>query len=109
MYFLNRDLSRWLFVYYGVFQVVLVVLVRLATHGLCRLAKVPIKQPRRIAIVGASVVGQEMAQRLERLHDTHYAVVGFIAESRERAAQLDLSGDSLGLIDRVEVIVRQQK
>jgi exopolysaccharide biosynthesis polyprenyl glycosylphosphotransferase len=109
MYFLNRDLSRWLFVYYGVFQVVLVVLVRLVMHGLCRLAEVPIKQPRRIAIVGASVVGQEMAQRLERLHDTHYAVVGFIAESRERAAQLDLSGDLLGLIDRVEVIVRQQK
>jgi exopolysaccharide biosynthesis polyprenyl glycosylphosphotransferase len=109
MYFVNRDLSRWLFVYYGAFQILLVVVVRLAMHGLCRLAEVPIKQPRRIAVVGTSAVGQEIAQRLERLHDTHYHVVGFIAESRERAVRSELGGNLLGLLDRVETIVRMRK
>ena len=108
MYFVERDLSRWLFIYYCVFQVLLVVLVRLAVHGLCHLAKVPIKQPRRIAIVGTSSVSQEMAQRLERLHDMHYQVIGFIAESHGRAAELNTGDRLLGQIDRVEAIVRQQ-
>jgi exopolysaccharide biosynthesis polyprenyl glycosylphosphotransferase len=109
MYFVNRDLSRWLFVYYGFLQMLLVVLVRLAVHGLCRLTGVPIKQPRRIAIVGTSPVGQEVVHRLERLHDSHYHVIGFIAEDRERAAGLDVSGDLLGLLDRIEAVVRQQQ
>jgi len=109
MYFVNRDLSRWLFVYYGALQVLLVVLVRLAVHGLCWLAEVPIKQPRRIAVVGTTSVGQEIAQRLERLRDTHYQIIGFIAESRERAEGLDVSGDLLGLLDQVEAIVRMRR
>jgi len=109
MYFVNRDLSRWLFVYYGVFQIVLVVLLRLAVHGVSRLAAVPIKQPRRLAIVGTSSMGQEIAQRLERLHDIHYEVIGIIAESRDRAAGLEMGGDLLGLLDRIEAIVREQK
>lgn len=109
MYFVNRDLSRWLFVYYGVFQILLVVLVRLAMRGLCWLAEVPIKQPRRIAIVGTGAVGQEIAQRLERLHDTHYDVIGFITESRERASTPEMSNNLLGRLDRVETIVRMRK
>ena len=108
MYFVERELSRWLFIYYGIFQLLLTVLVRLAVHGLCRLADVPIKQPRRIAVIGASSIGQEIARRLERLHDTHYEVIGFIADSSERAAGLDTIGDLLGPLDRVEAIVRQQ-
>ncbi len=108
MYFVERDLSRWLFLYYCAFQVLLVVFVRLTVHGLCRLAKVPIKQSRRIAIVGTSSMGQEMAQRLERLHDTHYRVIGFIAENPVRAVELNPNDGLLGLLDRVEAIVRQQ-
>jgi exopolysaccharide biosynthesis polyprenyl glycosylphosphotransferase len=49
-----------------------------------------------------------MARRLERLHDTHYQVIGFIAESHGRAAELHTSDRLLGLLDRVEAIVRQQ-
>ncbi len=109
MYFVNRDLSRWLFIYYGLIQVLLVMLIRLTVHGLCQLAGVPIRQPRRIAIVGTSSMGQEVAHRLERLHDTQYQVVGFIAESRERAAGADISGDLIGPLDRIEAIVRQQQ
>ncbi len=109
MYFVNRDLSRWLFIYYSVLQALLVVVVRLAVYGVCQLAGVPIKQPRRIAIVGTSEVGQEMAQRLVRLHDKHYHVIGFIVESGERAAELGKSDNLLGLFDRVDAIVRQQK
>ena len=35
--------------------------------------------------------------------------IGFIAESRERASGLDVSGDLLGLLDRIETIVRQRR
>jgi exopolysaccharide biosynthesis polyprenyl glycosylphosphotransferase len=109
MYFVNRDLSRWLFVYYGVFQLLLVVLMRVTVHGVFRLAGVPIKQPRRVAIVGTGPVGQEIAQRLARLHDAHYEVIGFIAEDRERAGEWEQSSDRLGLLDRIETIIRAQK
>lgn len=109
MYFLNRDLSRWLFVYYGIFQLLLVVVVRLVVHGLCRIAGVPIKRPRRMAIIGTSELGQEMAERLKRVHDRQYHVIGYIAESRQRAAEIDLSGELLGLLNRVETIVRQHQ
>ena len=109
LYFIDRDLSRWLFVYYGIVQMLLVIAVRVAVHGLCRLARLPLAPPRRIVIVGTGQVAQEVASRLERVHDPHYAIVGFIAENREGTASPELEDEVLGLLERMRTIIRQQQ
>lgn len=108
LYFLEREISRWLFLYYGLLQIVLMVGTRMSARGVCRLAHVPLTAPRRIAIVGAGEIGRAVATHLGELDPRHYRVIGFIdadCTTPSGVAHLPV----LGALDYAENVVRAWK
>ncbi len=108
MYFFERQVSRWLFFYYGLFQATLMITSRLSARGLCRIGHIPLTVRRRIAIVGMGTVGQAVAEHLQQMDQSAYHVLGFIdvADGLEAApGNLPV----LGTLDRAAAIVRAWK
>ncbi len=108
MYFFERQLSRWLFFYYGLFQATLMIASRLSARGLCHVGQIPLTVRRRIAIVGMGTVGQAVAEHLQQMDQAAYRVLGFIgATDGLESTPSDLP--VLGTLDRAEAIVRAWK
>ena len=105
LYLMERQVSRWLFLYYGVLQATFMVTIRLLTRWQCRLWRVPLVAERRIVIVGVSEVGREVAQHLLTVQGAPYRVLGFIGVAPDPASTPE-GLPLLGTIDRVESIVR---
>jgi exopolysaccharide biosynthesis polyprenyl glycosylphosphotransferase len=108
MYFVERQLSRWLFLYYGLFQATLMIAARLSARGLCRFWHIPLTVQRRIVIVGMGPMGQAVAEHLRQLDPTAYRVLGFIGTTDVLEAAPG-EWPVLGTLDRAEAIVRAWK
>jgi len=108
MYFVERQLSRWLFLYYGMFQATLMITVRLSARGLCRVWQIPLTVPRRVVIVGTGPVGQAVAEHLRQRDQAAYRVLGFIGTTDGLEAAPG-EWPVLGTLDRAEAIVRAWK
>ena len=107
-YLMERQVSRWLFLYYGVLQATFLVTIRLLARWQCRLWRVPLVAERRIVIVGLSEVGHDVAHHLMLVRGSPYRVLGFIGV----APALDTTPSELpllGTLDHVESIVRHWK
>jgi exopolysaccharide biosynthesis polyprenyl glycosylphosphotransferase len=108
MYFFERQLSRWLFIYYGLFQALLMIVARLAARGLCRWWQIPLTVRRRIAIVGAGSVGQAVAGHLRQMDPAYYQLLGFI-DAIDNVDAGPSDWPVLGTLERAESIVRAWK
>ena len=108
MYFFERQLSRWLFFYYGLFQATLMITARLSARGLCRVWQIPLTTQRRVVIVGMGPVGQAVAEHLRQRDQAAYRVLGFIGTTDGLEAAPG-EWPVLGTLDRAEAIVRAWK
>jgi exopolysaccharide biosynthesis polyprenyl glycosylphosphotransferase len=108
LYFVERQTSRWLFIYYGLLQMVLMMAVRLAARGVCRSARLPLTPPRRLAIVGTGPIGLEVAAHLHQRNPEHYRVLGFV-ETTRAPVNTSYPFPVLGALDGVENLVRAWK
>ncbi len=105
LYFVEREVSRWLYIYYGLIQLSLVVTARLAIHGLCRVLKLSLARPRRTLVVGANGIGREVARRLSQAKHGDYQVIGYLHNGDGQAsAPPDLP--IWGSLDHAESIAR---
>ncbi|HKZ87515.1 MAG TPA: sugar transferase [Anaerolineae bacterium] len=105
LYFVEREVSRWLYVYFGLLQVGLVAAARLAIHSLCGILNLSLTRPRRTLIIGASAIGQEVAQRLSQTKRGDYQVIGYLDDGNAQAtAPPDLP--IWGPLDHAESIAR---
>jgi exopolysaccharide biosynthesis polyprenyl glycosylphosphotransferase len=105
LYFLDRGVSRWLFIYYGLIKLSLVVSTRLAAHGVCRALGVPLWQPRQTLIIGAGALGQDLAQRLRQADRTLCQVVGYLDDRKNGKTAPD-GLPILGRLAEAELLVR---
>ena len=108
-YFLFRDLSRLLFGYFFILDVVTLILWRVILRTLFRLTRGgwPFAAERAI-IVGAGSVGQRIAQTLIDLGWTGVEIIGFLDDDLTKAASLADSVPMLGTLDDVDKIITER-
>ncbi len=106
LYFVERDVSRWLFIYYGLVSMGLAITIRLAVRGTLAALGFPLLRRRRVLVVGAGPVGLEVSRRLSSLYGPRYEVVGYVDDEGERSEASD-GLPMLGSLEEVASIVRR--
>jgi exopolysaccharide biosynthesis polyprenyl glycosylphosphotransferase len=103
LYFVFRELSRLLFVYFFVIDVVFLFTSRLALRLILESTSQDwLARPQRVLVIGAGKTGQDIAERLVEYRWAGIHLVGFLDD--------DLAGKNravLGKIDEAERVVQQ--
>jgi exopolysaccharide biosynthesis polyprenyl glycosylphosphotransferase len=103
LYFVFRELSRLLFVYFFVIDVVFLFTSRLALRLILEsTSRDWLARPQRVLVIGAGKTGQDIAERLVEYRWAGIHLVGFLDD--------DLAGKNeavLGKIDEAERVVQQ--
>jgi len=106
VYFLHRDLSRLLFVYFFVLDLVFLVLARLLLRAAFRIKGGVLHAPQRVAIVGAGPVGRRVAELLAADRWANLVLAGFFDAGP--AAPGETGAPILGSLDEVARVVGEQ-
>ncbi len=109
-YFFFRDLSRFLFLYFFLLDVLFLVGMRVILRIIFRLWRGGYPGAKtRILILGAGRIGQRMANLLRDYSWFGVEVVGFLDDDDSKADALNGYGEYLGTLDRAPEVVLQQQ
>ncbi len=105
LYFTNRNLSRVLFLSFGMIATLLLIFHRIIYRFAYRKNFRRRSEKRRILIVGAGIVGRRIGEEIARYRDLGFEVVGFVDDDEDL---IKTHADVLGTIDLTEEILREQ-
>ncbi len=108
LYFTYRGLSRLLFVYFFVLDLLLTVCFRAAVRWVFKRRSAPGESLQRILIVGAGKVGIEMADLLTERRWMGLETVGFLDDDANKVGQKVSRYPVLACLDQVAEIVQEQ-
>lgn len=109
LYLSYRELSRLLFVYFFLIEMIAAVLLRLAVRALFRALRLARTSEQRILLVGAGEVGCQMATLLTERSWMGLQVVGFLDDDPGKAGQLIAGCPVVGSVERAPELVRQHR
>jgi exopolysaccharide biosynthesis polyprenyl glycosylphosphotransferase len=106
LYLSYRELSRVLFVYFFLMEMIASVLLRLAVRALFRALKIARTSEQRILLVGAGEVGCQMAMLLAERSWMGLQVVGFLDDDPDKAGQRIAGCPVVGSVEQAPELVR---
>ncbi len=107
-YFFYRDLSRFLFVTFFVFDEVGLIAWRLFLRVLIRLRRARWPHPvRQVLVVGAGKVGLDVARQIEAYRWAGLELVGFLDDDPDKRNRRFLGKPVLGGLEQVAEVVKQ--
>ena len=100
-----RELSRWLFVTFLVFDLGFLLGWRILSRFIFRIGRLP-AQERSVLIIGAGLVGRRVGQMIQNYHWMGLNLVGYLDDDPRK-----LDGDLpvLGCLEEARGIIEQQK
>lgn len=109
-YFFYRDLSRFLFLYFFVLDIIFLLGMRITLRVVFRLWRGGWPGKRtRVLILGAGQVGLRMAKLLNEYSWYGVEVVGFLDDDPAKKEMLEGVAPYLGTLDAAESLVKQEK
>jgi len=106
LYFTYRGLSRLLYVYFFLLDVLFCGLARVALRRLMRAR--PSGQRRGVLIVGAGEVGQKVARSLIPCEWMGIELKGFLDDDPAKAGQIIASRPVLGTLDQAKEVIERE-
>ena len=107
LYFTYRGLSRLLFAYFFLLDLLLTVFFRLALRTLLNRLGARRVALQRVLLVGAGDVGSQMARVLEQRHWMGLELVGFVDDDPAKSNQPVASYPILGTLDDAPALVKK--
>jgi exopolysaccharide biosynthesis polyprenyl glycosylphosphotransferase len=108
-YFFFRELSRFLFVYFYLLDLAFLIGWRAILQWLLRLGLgSSLGQPRRVLIVGAGTVGQELGRAMGVYHWTGLELVGYVDDDAAKQGKTCVGRRVLGRLEDVGLVATQQ-
>ncbi len=108
LYLSFRDVPRRLFLYFAVFDLVLLVSFRLVLRMLLRHTGRH-RHATRVLIVGAGKVGQEVANRIQEQGWNNYQLVGYADDDPEKQGKVLVGAPVLGTVRDVIRLVESHQ
>lgn len=106
LYLTIREVPRRLFFYFVVGDLVLLIGLRVALRAAQRFAGRQEQTPRRVLIVGAGRLAQQVAQRVRALGTGGLSLVGYVDDGTEPILADDSVGPRLGAVQDVPALVK---
>lgn len=106
LYFTFRQVSRLQFIYFGVFDLLLLTLAHAVLDGW--LGKIGERSSWRVLIAGTSQAGRSLASRLHGQPLAGLQVVGFLADDGLHEADID-GLPVIGTLDQVTEVIQQKQ
>jgi exopolysaccharide biosynthesis polyprenyl glycosylphosphotransferase len=100
-----RELSRWLFVSFLVFDLALLLGWRILSRFIFRIGRLP-AQERSVLIIGAGHVGRRVGQMIQNYHWMGLNLVGYLDDDPQK---LDGVLPVLGCLEEARRIIERQK
>ena len=101
-YFFFRELSRFLFVYFYLLDLAFLLGWRAVLQWLLRLGLASILgQPRRVLIVGAGEVGEQLGKAVQAYHWAGLELVGYVDDDQSKQARTCVGYPVLGALEDV--------
>jgi exopolysaccharide biosynthesis polyprenyl glycosylphosphotransferase len=104
LYFTFREISRWLFVIFVLFDLCLLLGWRVVARFAFRLGKIPSSR-RRVLIIGAGELGQRAAQMIREYIWSNLQLVGFIDDEHDSS---EVNAPILGSLDEICSVVEKE-
>ncbi len=92
LYLTYRDVSRLLFVVFSILAYLALVGWRMAYRGAYRAGLLRAVEPRNVLIVGAGVLGREVAHNTLAYHSLGLRLIGFLDDDQEKQSASDVLG-----------------
>ncbi len=99
--------SRSFLIFFALFSVATVVLLREGSRSLLATASLRFGQREKILIVGAGILGREVAEKLLAHRDLGVEVVGFLDDDPGKANRQFFGAPVLGTLRQVEEVLAQ--
>jgi len=109
LYLSYRSLSRLLFVYFFLMDVLIILLFRLAVRLVFKALKAGRTTEQRILLVGAGEVGRQMAALLAERSWMGLQVIGFLDDDLRKNGQLVAGFPVLGTLDEAPELVKTHR
>jgi len=104
LYLSYRDVSRLLFVVFGALAYSFLLIWRLAYRFAFARGILPAAQLRRVLIIGAGRIGEELAERIEQHKNLGLVLVGFLDDDPAKRAE---NTEILGTLEQVRNVINQ--
>jgi exopolysaccharide biosynthesis polyprenyl glycosylphosphotransferase len=104
LYFTNRELSRVLFLSFGVIATFLLVLHRVIYRFSFRNKFRRKSESKRVLIVGAGIVGRQIGEEINHYSNLGFEVMGFVDDDENLVHN---HPDILGTIDQTEKVLKK--
>jgi exopolysaccharide biosynthesis polyprenyl glycosylphosphotransferase len=108
LYLTYRDLPRRLFFYFTLIDLILLIGLRLALRGALRFSGRSEVSPRRILVVGAGRLAQQVALGVRAQHAAGLTLVGCVDDEIASLPPSDPAGPLLGRIKDVRTLVQRE-
>ena len=108
LYMTVRDLPRLLFVYFVIFNALLILGHRLLLRLAFRYTGPRLRDTERVLIVGAGFLGREVARRIQNLGWTGLHLVGFVDDDVRKVGTEVEGAPVLGRLSDLVQIIRNQ-
>ena len=105
LYLSYRDVSRALFIVFIALAYLLLLSWRLAYRFAFARGIFPAAQSRRVLIIGAGEVGDELSERIGQHQNLGLVLVGFLDDDRSKRA---ITSKILGSLNQVRQVINQQ-
>jgi len=106
LYFVNRELSRWLVVYFFILDLSLVLLGRLIVRLTFQALKATRFPQRGVLIVGAGRIGRQIAAHLTEHDWMGLCVTGYLDDDPKKVGQVFNGVPVLGTLDDASRVIR---
>ncbi len=106
LYFVNREMSRVLFISFALIASFLLISYRMVYRLAFRKGIIKTRESRRILIVGAGVVGKKVAEEISKFSGLCFNLVGFVDDDPDLIKH---SPDVLGNLAQTEQIVKEKE
>lgn len=103
LYFVNREVSRVLFVSFAIIATILLFAYRIIYHWGFQSGLIKSSENRRILIVGAGIVGRNIQKKIEDYGQYGFNVVGFIDDNLDNKKTPDI----LGTLDEAVDVIKK--
>lgn len=102
LYFINREMSRVLYLSFALITSFLLILYRILFRFAYQKGLIKTRENRRIIVIGAGVVGRRIGNEIKRYKNLQFEIVGYLDDNAEL---LKTEPDILGNIDQAEQII----
>ncbi len=109
LYLSYRDLSRLLFIYFVLLNVVFLIGYRWVLRLALRWAGARQLSTRRILVIGAGAVGQTVGRRIQEEAWTGLELVGYLDDDPEKMGQTFAEGIVFGPLSLALIMVKQKR